>query len=231
MIKDIITQNIYFGLALTLIAFYIAVSISKRYKLIILNPLLVSILLVIVVLVTGKIDYENYNEGAKYISFLLTPTTVALAIPLYENLAILKENFTAILVGIVTGTLSSAFTILPLCVLLGLDKVDYITLLPKSITTAVGIFLSEDFGGLVPVTVISIVMAGISGVVLSDLVLKIFKIKSPIAQGIALGSSAHAMGTSKAFTLGELQGAISSLSLAVSGILTAIIFSFLVNIY
>lgn len=231
MIKELITQNIYFGLALTLLAFNIALAISKKYRLIILNPLLVSIVIVVFVLVTGDIEYDNYNEGAKYISFLLTPTTVALAVPLYENLKILKENLVAISVGIIAGILSSTLTILPLSVLLGLEKVDYITLLPKSITTAVGIFLSEDFGGLVPVTVISIVMTGISGVVLSDFILKIFKIKSPIAQGIALGSSAHAMGTSKAFTLGELQGAISSLSLAVSGILTAIVFSFLVNLF
>lgn len=228
--KELLTSNVLFGITLTLLAYNIAIGIKKRFDLIILNPLLVSILIVLAVILIGDINYDNFNEGGKYISYLLTPTTVCLAVPLYNNFNILRKDYKAILAGIITGIFTSAFTVLPLTLILKLDKVHYITLLPKSITSAVGMVLSEDFGGLVPVTVISIIVTGIFGVIICDYVFKIFKIQSPIAQGIALGASSHAMGTSKAFSCGEVQGAISSLSLAVSGIFTAIIFSFLVNL-
>lgn len=229
--KELITSNLFFGLALTLIAYNLALYIRKKTNLMILNPLLVSIILVVFIILVGDIEYENYKIGSSYISNLLTPTTVCLAVPLYENLTILKRDKMAIMAGIISGILSSAFTILPLTYLFSLDKVDYITLLPKSITSAIGMVLSEQFGGIVPVTVISIVITGIIGAILSDAVFKLFKITDPEAQGIALGASAHAMGTSQAFEKSALHGACSSLALAVSGILTALTFSVFVNLY
>lgn len=229
--KEIITSNVFFGISLTFIAYNIALIIKKKTKLTILNPLLVSILLVIGVLVIGDIDYQNYTKGSQYISYLLTPTTVCLAVPLYENLHILKTDFKAISAGIISGLITSAMTVLPLAILFKLSHENYVSLLPKSITSAIGMVLSKQFGGIVPITIIIIILTGIFGSIISDYIFKIFKITSPVAQGIALGSSAHAMGTSKAFELGEKQGAIASLSLSVSGILTALVISFFVNLY
>lgn len=231
MLKELITSNIFFGIALILITFNLALSLKRRFDLIIFNPLLISIILTIGIVLLGEIDYENFNKGSQYISYLLTPTTICLAVPLYENLSILKKDYLAIICGISAGILSSAFTVFPLVALFNLDKVHYITLLPKSITSAFAMPLSEEFGGLVPVTVVVVIISGIIGAIFSDFIFKLFKIKHPVAQGIALGSSAHAMGTSKAFSLGEVQGALASLSLAVSGIMTAISISFFVNLY
>lgn len=231
MLKELITSNIFFGISLILITFNLALSLKRRFDLIIFNPLLISIILTIGIVLLGEIDYENFNKGSQYISYLLTPTTICLAVPLYENLSILKKDYLAIICGISAGILSSAFTVFPLVALFNLDKVHYITLLPKSITSAFAMPLSEEFGGLVPVTVVVVIISGIIGAIFSDFIFKLFKIKHPVAQGIALGSSAHAMGTSKAFSLGEVQGALASLSLAVSGIMTAISISFFVNLY
>lgn len=169
-----------------------------------------------------RIDYEEYNEGAKYISYLLTPATVCLAVPLYEQLSLLKKNFMAVAVGILSGVLASLVSVLALAKLFDLNHQQYVTLLPKSITTAIGMGVSEELGGLVTITVAVIVITGILGNVIAEFICKIFKIHEPIAKGLALGTASHAIGTAKAMEMGQIEGAMSSLAIAVAGLLTVI---------
>jgi len=220
---EVISNSSYFGVAISLVAFIIGIQLKKKLKWSILNPLLVSIVLVILSLVIFDIDYDSYNQGGKYISYFLTPATVCLAIPLYQQLDLLKKNFKAIMIGILIGVLTSLVSILALSILFKLGHEIYVTLLPKSITTAIGIAVSEELGGLKTITVASIVMTGITGNVIGEGVCKFFKIKNPISVGLALGTASHAIGTTKALELGEVQGAMSSLSIAISGLLTVVL--------
>ncbi len=167
-------------------------------------------------------DYESYNQSAQYLSYLLTPATVCLAIPLYQQIVLLKKNMMAILLGIIAGVLSSLGSVLALSFVFGLEHEYYVTLLPKSITTAIGMGVSEELGGIVTITVAVILITGIFGNVMGETICKLFHIYEPIAVGLAFGTSSHAVGTAKALELGEIEGAMSSLSIAVAGILTVI---------
>lgn len=218
--KEVMSNSVYFGVAVSLLAYIAGMCLKKKFKLSILNPLLVSIVLVIALLIIFDIDYESYNQGGRYISYFLTPATVCLAIPLYQQLDLLKKNFKAIMIGILTGVLTSLLSILALSVIFKLSHELYVTLLPKSITTAIGIAVSEELGGINTITVAVIVLTGIAGNVMGEGVCRMFKIKNPISVGLAFGTSSHAIGTAKALELGEVQGAMSSLSIAVSGLLT-----------
>lgn len=220
--KEIFECSAFAGVALSLVAYYIGVFLKKKLKLAIFNPLLVSILITVIVLIVGKVDYDTYNESAKYLSWLLTPATVCLAIPLYEQVELLKEHYVAVFLGIISGVLTSMGVVLVLAKLFSLSHKEYVTLLPKSITTAIGMGVSEELGGYVTITVAVIVITGVLGNILAELVLKIFRITEPVSKGIATGSAAHAIGTAKAMEMGEIEGAMSSLSIAVSGILTVI---------
>ena len=174
---------------------------------------------------------DTYNAGASYLSWFLTPATVCLAIPLYEQWNLLKKNIKAVALGITAGVLTSLVTVLALSVIMGLSHADYVTLLPKSITTAIGMGVSEELGGYVTITVAVIVVTGVLGNILGEFVCKIFRITEPISKGLALGSSAHAIGTAKAIEMGEVEGAMSSLAIAVAGILTVIFASVFANFY
>ena len=179
-------------------------------------------MLTLIVVVACRMDYATYYEGAKYLSYLLTPATVCLAIPLYEQLEQLKRHWKAILAGILSGVLTSLGCVLAMAALFRLTHETYVTLLPKSITTAIGMGVSEELGGLVSITAAVIIVTGVFGNVVGELVLKLFRIREPVAKGVALGTSAHAIGTSKAMELGDVEGAMSSLSIAVAGLLTVI---------
>lgn len=215
-------ESVYFGVVISLISYGIGTLLKKKWKLGIFNPLLLSTVITILFLVLMHIDYEEYNEGAQYLSYLLTPATVCLAIPLYENLEVLKKNWKAVISGIASGVLSSLCCILSMTLLFGLNHQEYVTFLPKSITTAIGMGISEELGGYVPITVAIIIITGVLGNALADLVFKLFRIQEPIARGIALGTSSHAIGTAKAMELGDVEGALSSLSIAVSGVMTVL---------
>lgn len=156
------------------------------------------------------------------ISYLLTPATVCLAVPLYEQLALLKKNLVAVAAGIVSGVLASMVSVLLLCKLFQLSHEEYVTLLPKSITTAIGMGVSEELGGIVTITVAVIIITGVLGSVIGEIVCKLFRIQEPIAKGLALGTAAHAIGTSKAMEMGPVEGAMSSLAIAVAGLLTVV---------
>ena len=192
--KEFLSESIIFGAVLSLAAYEIGLLMKKKFKLAILNPLLIGTICVIGFLLIFRIDYEEYNEGAKYISYLLTPATVCLAVPLYEQLSLLKKNFMAVAVGILSGVLASLVSVLALAKLFDLNHQQYVTLLPKSITTAIGMGVSEELGGLVTITVAVIVITGILGNVIAEFICKIFKIHEPIAKGLALGTASHAIG-------------------------------------
>ena len=218
-------QSMFAGVTLSLLAYGLGVLLKKKFRLGIFNPLLISIVVSILVIVVGEIDYDTYNEGAKYLSWLLTPATVCLAIPLYEQWRLLKENHKAVMIGLLAGTITSLTTVLILAIICGLSHQEYVTLLPKSITTAIGMGVAEELGGYVTITVAVIIITGILGNMFGEIICKIFKITEPISKGLALGASSHAIGTAKAMEIGEIEGAMSSLAIAVSGLLTVILAS------
>ena len=201
----------------------IGVQIKKKLGWGFLNPLLVAIILLIVLLKVTDIPYAEYNKGAGYISYFLTPATVCLAIPLYKQLELLKKNLTAVILGITSGVLGSAASIFLMSLLFKLDHVYYVSLLPKSITTAIGLGVSEEAGGIVTITIVSIILTGILGNMIAELWFRVIGLKEPIAKGLALGTAAHAIGTAKALELGEVEGAMSSLSIAVAGLMTVVV--------
>jgi predicted murein hydrolase (TIGR00659 family) len=240
--KELLCNSTYFGVLISLIGYGLGMIIKSKVKMLIrnpllisimmaiLNPLLISIIFVIIVLLALNVDYESYNNGAKYLSYFLTPATVCLAIPLYQQLELLKGNFRAILGGIIAGVITSMGSILLLSTLFHLTREQYITLLPKSVTTAIGMGISKELGGIVTITVAVIIITGILGNMLAEFVCRVFRIKEPIAKGIALGTSAHAIGTVKAMEMGEVEGAMSSLAIAVAGLVTVLGASFFANI-
>lgn len=212
------------ALALTFGAYQIGLWCQKKWKSPLLNPILIAVVLVIGVLLATGIPNESYQAGMTGISWLLTPATVCLALPLYEQVKTLKKNLPAILAGIAAGTAVSLGFIFAACKLLGLDQVFTVSLLPKSITTAMGMVLSENSGGIGSLTAAAIIVTGILGSLFGSILCKLLRITDPIAQGVAFGTASHVVGTSRANEVGPLQGAVSSLSLAVAGILTAVVF-------
>lgn len=213
-------QSVFFGMFISLSSYMIGLFLYRKFKIALLNPLLISVILCIAFLAVFKLDYSVYLRGAKYLSHLLTPATVCLAIPLYEKLSLLKKNFRALAAGICTGVISTFACVFGIGFLFGLERAEYITLLPKSVTTAIGIAISEQLGGYVTITVAVILITGITGNMLSPLICRVFKITDPIARGVAIGCASHAVGTAKAAQMGEIEGAVSSLSLVVTAILT-----------
>ena len=220
--KNLLSDSLFFGVALSILGYEIGLYLKRRFKWSILNPLLISIIIVISSLLVFKVDYDSYYKGAKYLSYLLTPATVCLAIPLYQQLELLKSNWRAILAGITAGVITSLSTVLILCLLFHFNHALYVTLLPKSITTAIGMGVSEELGGIVTVTVAVIIITGVLGNIIGELVLRIFSIENKIAKGLALGTASHAIGPVKAIELGEIEGAMSSLAIVVAGLLTVL---------
>ena len=213
-------SSAYFGVFVSLVAYMAGTSIKKKTGLAVMNPILLAVAMVIALLLLFDIPYEVYNQSAKMLSSLLTPATICLAVPLYEQLALLKKHKGAILAGIVSGVITSLVCVLALSALFKLDHASYVTLLPKSITTAIGMGVSEELGGYVSITVAIILITGILGNVIAETVCRIFRITEPVARGVAIGTSSHAIGTAKALELGSVEGAMSSLSIVISGILT-----------
>ena len=219
-------NSAFFGVALSLCAYGLGVVVQKHVKCPLLNPLLVSAALIIAILVGAHIDYEVYNTGAKYLSYLLTPATVCLAVPLYEKLSLLRRDGAAVLTGVLAGVLTTLVSVLLLSTAFGLSHAEYVTLLPKSITTAIGMGVSEELGGHVTVTVAAIIATGMTGSTIAPGLCRLLKIHDPVAKGVAIGTASHAMGTSKAMEMGETEGAMSSLAIVVSGILTVAVVPF-----
>lgn len=226
---EILTQSVFFGVVISLLTYEIGLWIKKKTNLVLANPLLISVILIIAVLLVFHIDYEAYDKGAQYISFFLTPATVSLAIPLYRQLDLLKKYPKAIFGGIAAGVLTAMMSIFLMSLAFGLTHEQYVTLLPKSITTAIGLGVVQKMGGIPTIIMLAISITGILGNMAAETICKIFHIEEPIAKGLAIGTSAHALGTAKAIEIGEIEGAMSSLSIVVAGIMTVISVSIFAN--
>ena len=215
--SKLLQDSAFFCLAISLIGYEIGIILRQKTNLALCNPLLISIVFVIIILKVTNIKYEVYEDGSSLLSYLLTPSTVCLAIPLHQQMGLLKKNMKAILAGILSGVFTSLAGVWVFSMLFHLDKKIYATLLPKSITTAIGMGISEELGGIVTITV-----TGIIGNMFGDVICRLCGIRHPIATGLAIGTASHAMGTAKAMEIGEIEGAMSSLSIAVSGLMTVI---------
>ena len=211
-----------FPVILTLAAFQIGQACQKKWKQPIFNPTLIGMVLVILFVLLFGMDPEGYSSGTKLIFWLMTPATISLAVPMYEQFQVLKKSLKAVLAGVCAGALSCMLMIVAVSLLLKFDRSILISLMPKSVTTAIGMSLSEMFGGMGGVTVAAIIITGIGGNMMGPMLCKLFGITDEVAQGVAFGTAAHVIGTAKANELSQVTGAASSLSLVVAGLLTAV---------
>ena len=228
---EFLKNSAVWGILLTILGYGLGFLINKKTKQAWCNPLLLGILFVILVLSLAKIPYEDYKASAAPLQYLLLPATVCLAVPLYENLSRLKGRFLAVLSGILAGVITSLGSILLMAWLLSMTREQTATLIAKSVTTAIGIDVTQTLGGMVPLASAVIILTGITGNLTAVGVCKLFRIKDPVARGVAIGTASHAIGTAKAFEIGELEGSVSSLSVAVAGILTAVLAPVAVNLF
>ena len=220
--KELFASAAFSGAALTMLAYFFGVWVKNKTGNQFLNPILIAIVLIISFLICTGTDYDTYNRSAGYISWFLTPATVSLAIPLYRQLHRLKSNLKAIMLGIFSGVVASGVGILLLAVVFSLSHTEYVTLLPKSITSAIGMGVADELGGISAITVPVIIITGIFGNVTAEMVLKMAKINHPIAKGLAIGTASHGTGTAKAIEMGEVEGAMSGLAIAVAGLMTVV---------
>lgn len=220
--NDIITSPL-FSIFLCIIAYKAGLLLQQKTRLAFANPLLIAILLVIAFLTVTGISLEQFNIGASFISMFLTPATCMLALSIYRQVDKLKKNFIPILAGTLVGSIVSITSVLLLCSLFGLEDSITHSLIPKSVTTPIAMDVSASLGGIVPITIAAVIITGIIGAVLAPTLIKVFKIKNPIVRGIAIGTSSHALGTSKALEIGEVEGAMSGIALGLSGIITVLL--------
>ena len=220
---EFLSASIYFGMALTLGMFGLAVFLNKKYPSPLTTPLLIGVLLVVAVLLILGIPYSAYNDGAQYITYLLVPLTVSFAVPMYKQLPLLKRHAAPILLSIFIGVVCSVFSVALICILFGLGDILAKSLVSISVTTAIAIGITGQLGGLVAITVSSVIITGVLGASISDVVCRILGLKNPIARGLAIGNAAHAAGTIKAMQMGKVEGAMSSLAIVLSGLITAVV--------
>lgn len=228
--NDYIAFSAYFGAALTLLVYVLANVIGRQLNHPLANPMLICLVLMIALLLVLDIDYDAYNQSAQYITYLLTPATACLALPLYRQIQKLREYPLAIAVGIVTGVVVNALCVTAVALLFRLGHSDYVTLLPKSVTGAVGMPLAEELGGIGGITMAAISVTGLLGNILGEQILRLFRVTDRVAKGVALGCGSHAFGTVRALEMGEVEGAMASLSLVITALLTVVIAPFLGNL-
>lgn len=220
--ENLILNSAASGVFISLAAYGIGTLVKRKWNSPLANPLLIAIILVILFLKLSGVEYETYNASAKYLTYLLAPATVSLAIPMYERMQLLKENYAAILTGILSGVLASLVCVLAMALVFHLSQAEYVTLLPKSVTTAIGMDIAKELGGHSEIAAAVIIITGVLGNMAAEPICRIFAIRHPVAKGIALGTSAHAIGTAKAMEMGETEGAMSSLAIAVAGVCTVV---------
>lgn len=218
-----LTSSPLFGIVLCILTFELGVWLQKKLKTPLCNPLLIAIALIIAILQVFRIPLEHFMVGGDMISLFLAPATAVLALSIYSQLEVLKKHFLPVLCGCLAGSVVSMVSAAGLCMAFGLDKTLTAAMLPKSVTTPIAMEISQQHGGLVAVTVAAVILTGILGAILSPLLIRIFRISHPVAQGVGIGTSSHAVGTTKAVELGEIQGAMSGISIGVSGIITVVL--------
>ena len=223
MLSEFLQGSTMWGVGLTLAAFAVGTLINRVTKKSVCNPLLLGSLVVVAVLTALRIPYAQYKASAAPVSWLLLPATVSLAVPLYEKWDLLRRNAKAILAGIAAGTLTSLASVLLIGWAMGLDHTQFVTLLPKSVTTAISMDVSAELGGIASLTGAVVILTGIVGSLFGEGLFRLLRITDPMAKGVAMGTAAHAIGTSRALEMGETEGAMSGLSIAVAGIMTAIL--------
>lgn len=226
--NEILKESVYFGVAVSLFAYWIGIQCRKKWNLPVMNPLLIAMVLLITVFLAAGIEFETYAYGAKYITYFLTPATICLAVPLYRQVNTLKKNLPAVFISIFCGCLAHVAIVVGLSLVMGLQDDILLSLMPKSVTTAIALGVSEEIGGIQSLTVVGVCVAGMMGAIIGPTLLKWCRVTEPEAQGLALGTASHAIGTSKAVEMGELQGAMSSLAIVVTGILTVILLPIIV---
>ena len=219
---EFLLESQFFGLFLSLAFFQLARWLNRKAGREVISPLLFATLLCIAVLLVFDIDFEVYNRGAQYLDMLLTPATICLAIPLYRQYELLRRNAVAVLAGSVAGVAAHMAGCLLMLAVFRLEAAEFITLLPKSITTAIGKSLSAELGGYPAITMAAIMITGLFGAAIAPALLRLFRVRDPLAQGLAIGTASHAAGTSTAVQMGEVQGAASSLAIVVTGLLTVV---------
>lgn len=229
MIEELVS-NPLFWLFITIAFYKFASYLMKRWPNPLFTPLIFSITAIILILLYFDIPLEQYNKGGQFLTMWITPATVALAIKLEQNFDYLVKYYKAVLIGIVMGVLFHTVTVYLFALLFHFNEQVVASIIPKSITTAIAVGVTESLGGIVPLTVAIVVFTGVFGTLIASTIFKLFKISNPIAQGVALGSSSHAMGTTKAIELGDIQAAMSSLSLVVTGIVVVILAPFTISI-
>ena len=224
---DFLSSSTFFAVTLALVTYVFADALQKRFRTPLLNPLLVSSIIIIGILLVFDIPNEVFQEGCSVLTYLLTPATICLAISCYEKFQALKKDVVAILAGVLAGSLSSLGSVYLLSLAFGVDRTIMLSLMPKSVTTAIGLALSNEIGGIAAITTVAIVITGNIGNMAGPALTRLFRIEDEIAQGVAFGTASHVIGTSKALELGQLIGAVSGLALTLAGIFTCIILSFI----
>ncbi len=222
-----ITSSPLFGIVLCIAAFELGVWLQKRLKTPLCNPLLIAVALIIALLHALQIPFEDFNRGGELVSLFLAPATAVLALSIYSQLEVLKKHFLPVLAGCLAGSLTSMASVFGLCKLFGLDKALTVSLLPKSVTTPIAIGIAEAHGGIRAVTVAAVIITGVIGAIAAPALVRLFRIKNPVEAGTAIGACSHAVGTTKAMEMGEIQGAMSSIAIGVSGLLTVLLSLFL----
>mgnify|MGYP000417133920 FL=1 len=220
--KDLTAQP-YFGVMLTVVAYWLGMKVQKKTRLAICNGMLLAVLLVIAVLLVFHIPYESYWQGGELINLFLGPATACMAVTVYSQRKLLARHWLPVLVGCVVGVVTAMGSILVLCRLLGLDRAMTMSLLPKSVTMPIATVVAQGHGGTVAVTVAAVVVTGMLGNLCAPLLVKLFRVKDPMAVGLGIGACSHAMGTAKALELGETDGAMSGLAIGLCGILTTVL--------
>lgn len=220
-----------FGVTISIIAFIIGHYIGKKFKTPIMNPLIISYIIIIGFLIYFNIDYEIYNKGGSIISFFIAPATVVMAVPLYKKRKLLKDRWLSILVGITLGSLAGLFSIVLLSKLFKIDSIIMLSLFPKSTTTAISMEIAQQIGGIPALAVTFTILTGTLGNLFGVYIFRIFKIKDKISKGVALGTASHAVGTAKAMEMGETEGALSSLAITVAGIVSVFLIPLFIRLF
>lgn len=217
-----LVQSPYFGVALTVLAYWLGVKVQAKTRSVLCNPMIISVAFIIVVLSVFRIPYASYYVGGSLVNLFLVPATACLAVSIYAKLELLKRYWLPVLVGCVAGVAASVGSVLALCRLFGLDRAMVMSLLPKSVTTPIAAAVAESHGGVVSIAVAAVIVTGILGNLLAPAMIKLFRVRDPVAAGLAIGACSHALGTAKALELGETEGAMSGLAMGLCGLLTAI---------
>ena len=221
--NEILWESAYFGMVLSVVYFWFGTWLRRRFPSPLVNPLLIATILTIATIVLLDIDYDAYTKGASHLTWLLTPSTVCLAVPLYRQLQLLRRHWQAIVISVGAGCVACAVTVAAMSRLLRLTPEIYHSLQPKSVTTAIALGVGTQLGGLEGIISLGVMITGLFGVVIVDVVLRLLKVTHPVAKGLAIGNSIHAIGTAHALELGEIEGAMSGLTIVVAGIMTVIL--------